>query len=60
MSAVGRRLFGLTSRWGGHHPIGCPADVVNTHSAPVKPEGGPQSTAQGVDVTRLRYRVRYP
>ncbi|MFI5755088.1 dihydrofolate reductase family protein [Streptomyces sp. NPDC051569] len=30
---VGRRLFDLTSGWGGNHPIGCPVVVV-THSVP--------------------------
>src|SRR6478609_4846479 len=38
---VGRRLFDLTSGWGGNHPIGCPVIVV-THSVP---DGWPRADA---------------
>lgn len=37
----GRRLFDVTSGWGGHHPVGCPVFVV-THSVP---DGWPREDA---------------
>jgi dihydrofolate reductase len=44
---VGRRLFDLTSGWGGNHPIGCPVVVV-THSVP---DGWPREDAPFTFVT---------
>jgi dihydrofolate reductase len=44
---VGRRLFDLTSGWGGIHPIGCPVVVV-THSVP---DGWPRADAPFTFVT---------
>jgi len=38
---VGRRLFDITSGWGGNHPMGCPV-VVLTHSVP---DGWPRDDA---------------
>jgi dihydrofolate reductase len=43
----GRRLFELTSAWGGRHPIGCPVVVV-THTVP---EGWPRDGAPFTFVT---------
>jgi len=37
----GRRVFDITSGWGGHHPAGCPVFVV-THSIP---DGWPREDA---------------
>ena len=44
---VGRRLFDLTSGWGGNHPMGAPVVVV-THSVP---EGWPREDAPFTFVT---------
>jgi dihydrofolate reductase len=47
---VGRRLFDLTSGWGGNHPMGCPIVVVTHRPAPDGwPEDAPFTFVEGIE-----------